>query len=242
VRRLSAPVACLLLPALVLGGCGDNQANVPSNKERERTGTQTLATTPPDAVRPRCERVTDEPDQDRKERKRPKLKLDRRALYTAEIVTSCGTMEVRLASRLAPRTAAAFVALARDGFYDGLPFHRIVPEFVVQGGSPNGSPTGGPGYSVVEAPPDQVRYRRGTVAMAKSGVERPGTSGSQFFIVLSDRAPLDPLYAVLGQVTRGLDTLDRIAGVPLDPSADGRPTQPVLIERVRIRERRPGRR
>ncbi len=97
--------------------------------------------------------------------------------------TSCGSFTIRLDQKTAPNTAASFASLTEKGFYDGTVFHRIVPGFVIQGGDPTGTGTGGPGYSVVDKPPENAKYTRGVVAMAKTGDEPPGTAGSQFYVV-----------------------------------------------------------
>jgi cyclophilin family peptidyl-prolyl cis-trans isomerase len=125
------------------------------------------------------------------------------------------------------------VTLAREGFYDGLGFHRIVTGFVIQGGDPRGNGQGGPGYTIREPPPDDVVYSDGVVAMAKTATEPPGTSGSQFFVVTSDDAQLDPVYALLGKVTKGLDAVHRIELTPAGP--DERPIVPIVIKKVTIR-------
>jgi cyclophilin family peptidyl-prolyl cis-trans isomerase len=125
--------------------------------------------------------------------------------------------------------------LAEKGFYDGTTFHRVAPGFVIQGGDPLGNGQGGPGYSVTEAPPQDTTYKNGLVAMAKTEVEPPGTSGSQFFVVTAPAdAGLPPDYAVLGEVTEGMDTVDAIAalGDPSDPSQ--KPTQVVTIDKVTV--------
>ena len=131
----------------------------------------------------------------------------------------------------APNTVAAFQSLAENGFYDGLTFHRVVPEFVIQGGDPAGNGTGGPGYSVREAPPSDQAYTAGVVAMAKAGDEPPGTSGSQFFVVTGDDTGLPPEYAVAGEVTEGMDVVDAIEALG---TGDGPPSQPVVIESAKL--------
>jgi cyclophilin family peptidyl-prolyl cis-trans isomerase len=154
--------------------------------------------------------------------------------------TNCGTIEISLASEESPETVASFVSLARMDFFDDLTFHRIGQDpgggdFVIQGGDPEGTGQGGPGYSVVEAPPEDVSYDRGTVAMAKTEIEDPGTSGSQFFIVTADNAQLPPDYALLGQVTGGTEAVSAIADVATDPASE-MPLSPVVIQDVTIIE------
>lgn len=157
------------------------------------------------------------------------LKKDERA--TAVVETSCGTFDIALDTRRAPKTANSFAFLSEKGFYNDLTFHRIAPGFVIQGGDPLGNGTGGPGYSVDEKPPANLSYTRGIVAMAKSSAEPPGRSGSQFFVVLGADAGLPPEYALVGRVSKGLDVVERIGrlGTPQET-----PKQTVLIEKMTI--------
>lgn len=149
-----------------------------------------------------------------------------------KLETSEGEFEIELDTEDWPLTANSFAYLVEEGFYDGLGFHRIVPDFVIQGGDPLGDGTGGPGYSLVEDPPPGTRYPVGTVAMAKSGPEAPGTSGSQFFVVTGAQgATLTPDYAIAGRVSQGLDVVEAIGGLG---SADESPTRPVVIERATL--------
>jgi cyclophilin family peptidyl-prolyl cis-trans isomerase len=131
-----------------------------------------------------------------------------------------------------PCTTASFAALVRKKFFDGTRFRRIVPGFVVQGGDPTGTGTGGPGYTVVDAPPATARYTKGAVAMAKTGAEAPGTSGSQFFLVTAADVGLRPEYALLGRVTRGLAVVERIGKLG-DPATE-QPTRRVVIESMSV--------
>jgi peptidyl-prolyl cis-trans isomerase B (cyclophilin B) len=155
---------------------------------------------------------------------------------TAVVTTNLGEFSITLDTEQAPITANSFAYLAEEGFYDGLTFHRIVPGFVIQGGDPQGNGTGGPGYSCVEKPPANLQYTPGVVAMAKSGPEPDGTSGSQFFVVTGTSSPLPPQYALVGEVTDGFDVAKKIGelGDPTDPT--GRPTQRVEIESIEIEE------
>jgi peptidyl-prolyl cis-trans isomerase B (cyclophilin B) len=150
---------------------------------------------------------------------------------TAVVETSCGTFEIALDSSRAPKTVNSFVYLSDEGFYDGLGFHRIAPGFVIQGGDPLGTGTGGPGYSVTEKPPANLAYTKGTVAMAKSSADPPGRSGSQFYVVTAADAGLPPEYALVGKVDEGYDVVERIdkLGTPAE-----KPKQPVLIEKVTV--------
>ncbi len=150
---------------------------------------------------------------------------------TALVKTSCGSFEIALDTAHAPKTVNSFVFLSRKGFYDDLTFHRIVPGFVIQGGDPLGTGSGGPGYSVTEKPPKNLSYGKGVVAMAKGPADPAGRSGSQFFVVTGAKAPLPPEYALVGRVSRGMDVVERIGklGTPAQ-----KPTQTILIEKVTI--------
>jgi peptidyl-prolyl cis-trans isomerase B (cyclophilin B) len=163
----------------------------------------------------------------------PKQTVTKGEKLTAVVKTSCGTFEIALDAKRAPKTVNSFVFLSEEGFYDGLTFHRVAPEFVIQGGDPLATGTGGPGYSVDEKPPANLAYTKGVVAMAKSTAEPPGRSGSQFFVVLSADAGLPPEYALVGEVDRGFDVVERIGklGTPAE-----KPKQTVLIERISIRK------
>ncbi len=150
---------------------------------------------------------------------------------TAVVRTSCGSFDIALDTKRAPKTTNSFAYLAEEGFYDDLTFHRIVPEFVIQGGDPLGTGTGGPGYKVVEKPPANLAYTKGVVAMAKTSAEPPGTSGSQFYVVTGADAGLPPEYALVGKVSSGLGVVERIGklGTPGE-----KPKQTVLIEQITI--------
>jgi peptidyl-prolyl cis-trans isomerase B (cyclophilin B) len=152
---------------------------------------------------------------------------------TATVETSCGSFEISLEVARAPKTTASFAYLARQGVYEDTLFHRIQPGFVIQGGDPTRSGAGGPGYFVDEPPPEDLSYTRGTVAMAKTRVEPPGRSGSQFFVVTAADAGLTPDYALIGHVTSGLDVVQRIEQLG---TSSGHPKAPVVIRRIAIRE------
>lgn len=156
---------------------------------------------------------------------------------TATITTSCGTFVIELDPAASPETVESFVFLARQGFYDGTVIHRIVADFVFQGGDPDAVGTGSPGYSIGdEFPADDFVYERGVVAMANAG---RGTTGSQFFVVVGDSASvLTPQYNVLGRVTSGDETLDLIAAVPTATRSGSNerslPLETVYVESVEI--------
>jgi cyclophilin family peptidyl-prolyl cis-trans isomerase len=147
----------------------------------------------------------------------------------ATIHTSEGAIELELYPNEAPKTVENFLKLARDGFYDGVIFHRVIPDFMIQGGDPTGTGTGGPGYEF-EDEFNQHRVVRGALAMANAG---PNTNGSQFFIVTAEATPwLDGKHTVFGQVTSGMDVVDRICEAERDDN--DRPASPVAIERVEL--------
>jgi peptidyl-prolyl cis-trans isomerase B (cyclophilin B) len=166
-------------------------------------------------------------------RQAPPEPLDPDTSYALVFDTSCGSFTVGLDLERAPKTSASLVALARDGYFDDTIFHRIVPGFVIQGGDPTQTGSGGPGYKTVDAPPAGSRYVKGVVAMAKTQVEAPGTSGSQFFVVTGDDVGLPADYAIVGEVSDGLDAVERIGALG---GPDERPTQPVVVRSVTVTE------
>jgi cyclophilin family peptidyl-prolyl cis-trans isomerase len=149
----------------------------------------------------------------------------------AVLHTSEGAIELELYPNEAPRTVENFRKLARDGFYEGVIFHRVIPDFMIQGGDPTGTGTGGPGYEF-EDEFNEHRVVRGALAMANAG---PNTNGSQFFIVTAEATPwLDGKHTVFGKVTSGMDVVDRICEAERDEN--DRPASPVAIERVELPE------
>jgi cyclophilin family peptidyl-prolyl cis-trans isomerase len=150
-------------------------------------------------------------------------------MSSATIETNRGAIEVELHDADAPKTVENFVKLSRDGFYDGVVFHRVIPDFMIQGGDPTGTGSGGPGYEF-EDEPNRHRVERGALAMANAG---PNTNGSQFFIVTADACPwLDGKHTVFGRVTSGMEVVDAISSVRTDSS--DRPLEPVTIQRVEL--------
>jgi cyclophilin family peptidyl-prolyl cis-trans isomerase len=147
----------------------------------------------------------------------------------ATLHTSEGAIEVELFDADAPKTVQNFVELAGKGFYEGVPFHRVIPDFMIQGGDPTGTGSGGPGYTF-EDEFNEHPVVRGALAMANAG---PNTNGSQFFIVTAEACPwLDGKHTVFGQVSSGMDVIDRISSLPTD--ASDRPVDGVTIERVEL--------
>jgi len=158
--------------------------------------------------------------------------IDASKSYSAEMVTSLGTVVIELDAAKAPRTVNNFVVLARYHYYDGLVFHRIINGFMCQGGCPEGSGRGGPGYRFDDELPQKGDYQVGSLAMANAG---PNTNGSQFFVVTGDAGVgLPPDYALFGQVTSGLEVMQAMQAVETGPG--DRPSADVVIESVTIQE------
>ena len=252
VLIIAALVAVALFVLSLISGGGDDETTTTTaattttgGETTSTTGGTTTTTTPPadaaanyaefreqstacgaTAPEPVTEMTFDAPtDQD----------LPAEGTVTATFETSCGDIVVDLAVAEAPRTVESLVFLARAGYFDGQAFHRVVPGFVVQGGDPGATGSGGPGYTVPdEFPEPGFAYDRGVVAMANAGA---GTTGSQFFFTL-DATQLPNAYSLVGEVVEGFETLDRIAalpvaGLPTDLEAS-RPLETVYIERVVI--------
>ena len=150
-------------------------------------------------------------------------------MTTATIHTNHGAIEVELFDDDAPKTVENFTTLARKGFYDGVIFHRVIPDFMIQGGDPTGTGSGGPGYTF-EDEINHHKLERGALAMANAG---PGTNGSQFFVVTAEATPwLDGKHTVFGRVTSGMDVVDAISRVETD--TQDKPREPVVIDRVEL--------
>jgi len=216
VPRVTA-IAVVTL-ALVAAGCGGGSSS------------STSAVTETAETVSGCESVEAPAPRDAGGATAPKERLDPERTWTLTFDTSCGTFVVTLDLDSAPATAASLVSLAQSGFYDDTVFHRIVPGFVIQGGDPTQTGTGGPGYSTVDAPASGATYTKGVVAMAKTEDEPAGTAGSQFFVVTGDDVGLPPDYAVAGTVTDGLDVVERIGALG-DPATE-QPLQPVVVRSV----------
>jgi len=152
-------------------------------------------------------------------------------MATATLHTNHGAIEIELYPEDAPKTVENFTKLAGDGFYDGVIFHRVIPDFMIQGGDPTGTGMGGPGYTFEDEFNDH-KVERGALAMANAG---PNTNGSQFFIVTTEAAPwLDGKHTVFGKVTDGMDAVDSIE--KSDTDANDKPREPAVIERVELVE------
>jgi len=226
--RARVPIV-ILAGALALGGCGGDSG---SKSETAATPSPSSSSNAPAACKqvppPRHKPVVKLP--------KPKHALERGKTYVATVSTSCGDFQITLDSKQAPKTGGSFKYMADKGFFDGTTFHRIVPGFVIQGGDPKGNGTGGPGYSIVEPPPQDLTYTKGVVAMAKTASEPPGTSGSQFFVVTAEDANLPPDYALLGRVTSGQNVVDAIGVVETDQNTEA-PIHPVVISSIKVAEK-----
>jgi cyclophilin family peptidyl-prolyl cis-trans isomerase len=218
-RRIVLVVVAAVVFAAILASCGA------SSDSSSSTGTAES-----NASADSCKQVP-APQPKSVSFKQPKQVLKPGETATAVMKTSCGTFEIALDTKRAPKTANSFAFLAEEGFYDDLTFHRVVPGFVIQGGDPEGTGTGGPGYTITEKPPANLAYTKGVVAMAKSSADPPGRSGSQFFVVTAPDAGLPPEYALVGKISKGFDAVTRIEqlGTP-----EEKPKQTVLIEEVTI--------
>ena len=161
----------------------------------------------------------------------PPMCIDPAKRYTAEMVTTKGTMTIALDPIAAPNTVNNFVVLARYHYFDGIFFHRVIPGFVLQGGDPEGTGRGGPGYKFADELPKPGRYELGSLAMANAG---PNTNGSQFFVISGpDGMRLPPQYSLFGKVVKGLDV---VADIDAIGTRGGNPTERVVIESVTITE------
>jgi len=158
--------------------------------------------------------------------------LDPKRPHTVDVLTNLGGFAFRLDVEDSPCVTSSFASLVRKRFFDGTVFHRIVPGFVIQGGDPTATGTGGPGYTVTDVPPAKSLYTEGVVAMAKSPAEPRGAAGSQFFIVTASNAGLQPDYAILGVVTKGLKVVERIGR--LGNRVTEKPTRRIAVLRMTL--------
>ena len=215
------------LGVLALAGCGGDEES-----DTASTDTATGVTTS-SAPRGSCSQVAPpEPRQEGGAKKETKLPSGKKPELVVE--TNCGNFRIALDPKASPKTVASVAGLAEAGFYDNTMFHRIVPGFVIQGGDPTSTGTGGPGYSTVDTPSQSTRYTKGVVAMAKTPTEAPGTAGSQFFVVTGADIGLPPEYAVIGKVTGGLDVVTKIG--KLGDAATEEPSQVVVISKMRLKD------
>jgi cyclophilin family peptidyl-prolyl cis-trans isomerase/uncharacterized protein YceK len=236
VRR--ACLAFAIVPiAIVLGlsGCGSSTTSTTTTTATTTGTSQSPSTATSGGAAPAaCRTVAVPTPKGAQHLAAPKLKLDASRTYTVTVVTNCGTFAFTLDVKHSPKTSASMYYLVKRGFFDGLTFHRVAAGFVIQGGDPLGNGSGGPGYTVVEAPPPGTQYVRGVVAMAKTQTDPAGASGSQFFVVSGANVGLPAQYAVAGKVVSGIDVVEKIGSLPTNPPGDGAPTPPVVMSKVTV--------
>ena len=162
----------------------------------------------------------------------PPMKIDPNKTYIATIDTTAGTMVAELWPKIAPQTVNSFVFLAKEGFYEGVIFHRVIPGFMIQGGDPTGTGMGGPGYQV-KAEFNETKHERGILSMARSS--NPDSAGSQFFVMHAKYPSLDGQYTVFGKLTQGVEVVDKIVNAPRN--AEDRPNNPTKIKKITIEEK-----
>lgn len=213
--RLNLRLAVLLAAALLSGGCGSDGES------------------PSQSAAPGCTTVESPEPREPTPTQAPSIELNPDLTHTAVVKTNCGEFTITLDPDRSPHAVVSFATLANAGYFDDTVFHRIVPGFVIQGGDPTATGTGGPGYTTVDTPARDTKYTNGIVAMAKTGAEPRGAAGSQFFVVTGDEVALPPDYAAIGEVTSGLDVVARIGALG-DPTTE-LPTITVVVESVKIR-------
>lgn len=233
-RMLASTSALLLAAALVLGGCGaksDGNATggAGGSSNAEPPATASPASSPEPSAEPA-----------KQWDKAPAMAIDPDKTYKAVVKTTEGEFTIRLFAKDAPQTVNNFVFLAKEGFYEGVVFHRIIQEFMVQTGDPTGTGAGGPGYAIPDELNNGHSYDKYVVAMANAG---PNTGGSQFFIGTGDSVrglDAQPNYAIFGEVESGQDVVDKIAATPVevDPNSGetSKPTTVVKMESIDIQE------
>jgi peptidyl-prolyl cis-trans isomerase B (cyclophilin B) len=227
VRR--APFLLAVLAASLIVGCGGGgttTSEIPGGGASS-TPTAAQAAKPPAG----CTNVAKPAPKKEGGQKKPKAPLASGKTYKLTVETNCGSFTIQLDLKTAPNASASMVSLAKAGFFTNTIFHRIVPGFVIQGGDPTGTGQGGPGYKTVDKPPKNAKYTLGVVAMAKTGTEKAGTAGSQFFVVTGKDAGLPPDYAVLGKVVAGMDVVTRIG--QLGDSSE-QPNAVVVIKSMKV--------
>ena len=222
-RALLALVAVL---ALALAGCGGGDKSSTDANDARSSATEPQEDTTAGACSPV---EAPQPHKPGKQKKPAPLGPDES--YTLTFKTNCGDFSVKLDPKQSPNATASLVSLARADYFDDTIFHRIVPGFVIQGGDPTATGTGGPGYTTIDRPPQGARYTSVVVAMAKAGNEPPGAAGSQFYVVTGQDAGLPPDYAIVGNVSDGLDVVQKIGQLG---DASEQPTEAVVIEDVEV--------
>lgn len=218
---MRAPLALLAVPALALAlaSCGSDE---PENPTGVSQGGEAVECPPAAGVETPVQTFE----------QAPPMCIDEAKTYTAVMTTDVGDVTFALDAKKAPRTVNNFVVLSRYGYYDGVPFHRVIPGFMIQGGDPTGQGNGGPGYEFEDELPAAGEYEIGSLAMANAG---PDTNGSQFFVVTGDSGvALPPDYSLFGKVTSGMETVREIEE---DGSPDGSPGEQHTIDSITITEK-----
>lgn len=224
-------IAVLIVILVTQGGSSKSKASTSKANTSTTAKPTTTTTGTPVAVAPVCPKVDGSSPTERKFTAAPPTCINPAKHYSADVTTDVGSFTISLDVSAAPKTVNNFVFLARYHYFDGIIFHRVIPDFVVQGGDPTGTGSGGPGYSFADELPKAGAYQIGSVAMANSG---PNTNGSQFFIVVgSQGVALPPKYSLFGQVTSGMSVVNQIAK---DGSASGTPTVTHKMTKVTITE------
>jgi cyclophilin family peptidyl-prolyl cis-trans isomerase len=230
MKRILSAICLILLSTLLLAGCGNNAQETPTPPPAPAKQPKTTEPAAPPA-----------PTGAKKYAHPPAMQIDPNKQYTAVIHTSMGDITVQLFAKDAPKAVNNFVFLSKDKFYDGLTFHRVIKDFMIQTGDPLGNGTGGPGYTFEDELENGHKYEVGVVAMANAGAN---TNGSQFFIGSGpDVEGLKnyPNYTIFGKVTKGLDVVQKIASVKVKPNPITKeasmPVQPVTIKSITITEK-----
>ena len=221
--------------ALAVAGCGSGKDDSSGSGS---SATATTATTPASTTQASttpggCRKVAPPKPRHPGKHRKPSKPLGP-GKWSLTIATNCGSFTVALDPQQSPNAAASLVALARAKYFNNTLFHRIVPGFVIQGGDPTATGTGGPGYTTVDKPPASARYTRGVVAMAKAGNEPRGAAGSQFYVVTGADAGLQPDYAIVGRISKGLGVVEKIGQLG---DANEQPTEPVVISAATVSHR-----
>jgi cyclophilin family peptidyl-prolyl cis-trans isomerase len=237
-------IVMVMVAALTLSGCGLSDSGDDGDDESLSAPTEAASNTDAD-ITSGCWTASDRGASEEEGTsdvahqqwsKAPEMTIDQNKTYRATMETSAGTVEVEFYPKDAPKTVNNFVCLARAGYFDNTPFHRIISGFVAQGGDPTGTGTGGPGYRF-EDEPITKEYEKGTLAMANAG---PNTNGSQFFICTADlKGKLGKNYTVFGKVVEGMDVVDALDKTPVQTSRSGEkssPINPVTLNKVTITE------
>jgi peptidyl-prolyl cis-trans isomerase B (cyclophilin B) len=223
---MRAPTLLTVVVLLPLAACGGDNGN-------DQAGQATTATATKATAAGACRKAEVPPPEPEGTEKPPAKLLDPSKTYMVIVKTNCGDFTITLAPKASPKATTSFLELARNDFYDGTYFHRIVPDFVIQGGDPSGTGGGGPGYTTRDIPSKETFYTRGVVAMAKAADEPPGTAGSQFFIVTAFDTQLPAEYALIGRITGGKDVVARIGRMG-DPNTE-LPTRVVVVDDMTVK-------